>query len=219
MSKQYTKCYKANPDECRIHGIKARRPKPSISQSNNKNQGARQQHGKYQENLVKSVYKLDDYIDPSHTAAYDAQTRDGTPVSIKTEKLYTDVELGDYFRNANADKDFYMVARFWDGEKTNIVEEYHLKIPIKVWKTFFRPEHNDTIRAILDDIKHDREYDPIWKNHLKTLKMLYNGSIINLRGKRDHKSQKRMQCAISYNDFIALHQKYSTEEIYKHGFN
>lgn len=217
-------CNKRDPRTCRKHGPKLFKAKPmtdikAISQAIEMEEagGARQRHGHHQENHVKEIYKLEDYIDPSPTAAYDAQTFDGTPVSIKTEKYKTDVELGDYFRNASVDKDFYMVVRFWQGNKNHIVEEYHIKMPAKVWKTFFKPEHNTEIRRVLDDVSHDRSYDPIWKNNLNNLKMLYNGSIIRLRGKRDHKSQKRMQCAISYSDFLELHEKYKTEDIYQHG--
>ncbi|NBU98930.1 MAG: hypothetical protein EBS19_12105 [Spirochaetia bacterium] len=174
----------------------------------------RQSHGLVYEKSVKDKLGLLDYENnQSYTSKYDAKTKDGKPVSIKTEKYKTSVELGDYFRNANIDEDFYMIVSFWEKEKTNIVEEYHLLIPAEVWKSFFKREFDERIKELIFSASNERSYDSIWKEKIKQLSEDYGKPIIRLRPKRDHKRQKRMQCAIMYNDFIKLHELYKTEDL------
>lgn len=178
----------------------------------------RQAHGLNNEDRVKIGYELLDYDGESsgYTGKYDAQMKNGTPVSIKTEKIKSDVELGDYFRNAQANKDFYMVVCFWESEKDNIVEEYHVKFPIEAWEKLFNHTLDYKIRRVIKEASNDYSYDAIWTQKIEELKDEYGDNIIRLRPKRDHKKQKRMQCAISYADFLKLHAMYKTEDIKGH---
>ena len=52
----------------------------------------------------------------------------GLPISIKTEKFGSDVEMADFFRNQQVNEDFYLLVGFWKDQKDNIVEEHLLKI-------------------------------------------------------------------------------------------
>lgn len=181
---------------------------------NKRNGNERQKHGLVNEDVVKAKYKLNNYNNKNHyTAKYDAEMFDGSPVSIKTEKLGSDVELGDYFRNASKQEDFYMVVCFWEGCKSNIVEEYHVKFPVEDWRGFFNHSLDSAVRGVIDRASNEYSYDSIWKREIKELKELYGNHIIRLRPKRDHKKQKRMQCAISYSDFLELVKKYNTDDI------
>lgn len=176
----------------------------------------RQAHGLINELRIKEQFGIQTYLGKqNYTAVYDGQTSNGTPVSIKTMKYRTDVELGDYWRNVNAQNDFYMVVSFWQGSKLNIVEEYHLLIPAEEWQKLFNRELDDEIRAIIQNASNERSYDTIWKEQIKALKEAYGNSLIRLRPKRDHKKQKRMQCAISYKDFLGLYEKYQTDDLRK----
>lgn len=187
--------------------------KPIFVSVNKRNE--RQAHGFNNEDRVKSDYELLDYAGETngYTGKYDAQTKEGIPVSIKTEKLKSDVELGDYFRNAQVNQDFYLVVSFWENEKNNIVEEYHVKFPAEEWKKLFNHNLDDKIRRVIQEASNDYSYDAIWTQKIKKLKEEYGNNIIRLRPKRDHKTQKRMQCAISYADFLRLHDTYKTEDI------
>jgi hypothetical protein len=177
----------------------------------------RQAHGLHNEDRVKAKFGLLDYVGKNYyITKYDAQTIDGTPVSIKTEKIGTDIELADYFRNARIAEDFYMVVSFWDGKKTNIVEEYHVKFPHQQWQKFFNHSVDEKINNLLKEASNDRSYDEEWKKNIKELKDEYGDNIIRLRPKRDHGKQLRMQCAISYNDFMKLYETYKTEDIRRH---
>ena len=57
---------------------------------------------------------------------------------------------------------------------------------------------------MLHNITNDREDDEKWKEMIKTQKIRWQKETKNLirpRFKRDHKSQKRVQCAINNKDF------------------
>lgn len=109
-----------------------------------------------------------------------------------------------------------MIACFWEFQKENIVEEYHLKFPIKAWKKLFNHTLDDKIKMVIKEASNDYSYDAVWTQKIKELKDEYGENIIKLRPKRDHKKQKRMQCAISYSDFIKLHAMYKTGDIKRH---
>lgn len=123
---------------------------------------------------------------------------DNIPVSIKYEKFGSDVELADYFRQATICEDFYLICGFSNGE------EHILFIPHKEWKTLFCNAFNEKFRTLLSSITNDRKDDEEWKDEIAILKKEWKDSTLNLirpRFKRDHKKQKRIQCAINNKDF------------------
>lgn len=179
---------------------------------------ARQMHGFSNEYQIKQRYSLLDYDDTSYTARFDAKHMDGIPISIKTKKNRSAVELGDYWRNVEISEDFYLVVTFWKDTPDNIVDEVHMLIPGEEWSKLFDRSFDEKIRALIDNASNDYAYDAIWKSERKKLQSEYGKRIIKLRPKRDHKTQKRMQCAISYADLLDLHSKYSTDRL-KTGVN
>ena len=180
---------------------------------------ARQQHGfDYQEYVIKQLeLKPDKNYIGKNDAYY--QEKDGIeyPVQIKFIKKGSAIDLGDYRRNKNKTKDFVLIIGFWEGIKGNITEEYILYPPFEWWTGLFNAD--DTFDAdiykflgnisnsVLDDDKwvagrkrltkrwHDywllcrTEFENNWKEK-------YSKRLIIPRFKRDHKTQKRIQCAI-----------------------
>lgn len=181
--------------------------------------GARQNHGFKNEERIKEKYGLKKYTDVKsndYTSTYDAIAPNGKPVSIKTEAFKSNVELGDYFRNANANEDFYMVVSFWQGEKDNIVEEHKLLIPADEWAEHFDRTFDDKIRTLISEASNDESYDEEWKRRRLALNEEYGADqFIRLRPKRDHKKQKRMQAAIDYKDFLEFAKHYETKDFEK----
>jgi len=182
-------------------------------------EGARQKHGFKNEVRIKEKYGLQKYTDVKsndYTSTYDAVAPNGKPVSIKTEGLGSNIELGDYFRNANANEDFYMVVSFWQGEKDNIVEEYKLLVPAEEWTKNFDRSFDNKIRTLISEASNDESYDEEWKRRRLALNEEYGADqFIRLRPKRDHKKQKRMQAAISYQDFVKFAEKHETKDFEK----
>lgn len=145
--------------------------------------------------------------------------------SIKCMTNRTDVELGDFKRIAGLEKDgriikivdsneqhFMMAVSFHDGgTDKKVLVEYIIRVPISVWKTFL-----PNLRSKLVDItnmynelslhklvgKRTRETEESWLAYTSKYKQISDGVIIKLRFKRDSEGQLRIQCALSFNNFI-----------------
>lgn len=158
----------------------------------------RQIHGFKYEDYIKNRYNLKNY-ENSYTSKWDALYKD-IPVSIKTHKIGS-VELGDYFRQASVSEDFLMFIGFWDNSKTkDIVEEHILFIPHKKWNECFSNNVSEYLKHMLDNITNKYEDDAKWKsmmNEANSLWEKHTNKRIKPLYKRDHKSQKRIQCGIS----------------------
>ena len=139
----------------------------------------------------------------NYTAKWDAYYKN-IPVSIKCEKFGSDIELADFFRQSSINEDFYLICGFHkDGA---IVEEYILFIPFKEWHTYFNRGLDEKLKLLLKNITNSREDDEKWKRQIAILKKEWQeltSNLIRLRFKRDHKTQKRIQCAINNKDFYS----------------
>lgn len=180
---------------------------------------ARQQHGfDYQDYVIEQlnlspsenyISKDDAYVIEKEGIVY--------PVQIKFIKKDASIELGSYVRNKEKNKDFVLIIGFWEGIKGNIVEEYVLYPPFEWWRSLFiAPENFDEeMVRFLNDISNNYSDDDKWKigckkfiRQWKNYWKINNGKfekqwqesypdrLIIPRFKRDHKKQKRIQCAI-----------------------
>lgn len=163
----------------------------------------RQGHGFVFEEYVESKYGVN-RNDAQYTAKWDGSLN-GIPVSIKTAKIGTDVEMADFRRNAENTEDFYLFVGFWEGEKTNIVDEHVLLIRGEEWHELFPTHFVQDFAEMLDNITNSHEDDAKWRDMIAEQKERWQEETQNLirpRFKRDHKSQKRVQCAINNGDFF-----------------
>jgi len=162
----------------------------------------RQKHGFSFEDRIRYKYNIIPNTD--YTGKWDGWLNN-IPVSIKTEQLGSDIEMADFFRNMNNEEDFYLIVGFWDNDKTNIVAEYILYVPANEWALLFNKECGEFFRFMINNITNSHEDDNKWREWMKQGKeqwKLKTPNLIRPRFKRDHKAQKRIQCAINYNDFI-----------------
>ena len=163
----------------------------------------RQIHGFIYENSVIERFNL--IKENSYTAIWDAKTHNNIPVSIKYEKLSSDIELADLFRNeTERNEDFYIIVGFWETDKNHLVEEHILYIPTNDWKKMFNSALTPSFRKLLSIVSNKKEDDLMWKLGCKLLKEKWiqtTDNLIRPRFKRDHKTQKRIQCAINNKDF------------------
>jgi len=161
----------------------------------------RQSHGFAFQRAIIAKYGLTP--DVGYTAQWDAH-RGSVPVSIKSAKAGCEVELGDLFRNASIDYDFYMIVGFWSGLSKEIIDERCLLIDGDDWAGLFTHESDQIIKDFLHEITNARNDDAAWRVFVDDMKHRWAVATRNLvrpRFKRDHKIQKRMQCAISWDDF------------------
>jgi hypothetical protein len=135
------------------------------------------------------------------------------PVSIKTIKKGSSIDMADYFRISSITENFYLIVGFWEGSTDNIVEEHILLIDGAEFHALFPKGFEDKLRTLLNSVTNDRADDEKWDTLRKAAAAEYKAScpnLVSLRFKRDHKSQKRIQCAINkvpfYNYFIPKYE-------------
>lgn len=93
---------------------------------------------------------------------------------------------------------------FGKKKKNNIVEEYFLYIDNNIWKTFFDNECLSQYKNLLSLITNSHSDDNKWTEAITKLRKEWKNKTHNYivpRPKRDHKSQKRIQCAINNKEF------------------
>jgi hypothetical protein len=147
-----------------------------------------QKHGFTYEERKINEYGLTKY--KKYTAPFDAYDDDHN-YQIKTIKKGSSIDLGDYFRNAYKNEDFYLMIGFWEDDKNNIVEEYLLYIPANIWKENLSFHKKEELKYwITNIVSNDYSYDEKWKEERKYYTREWNkykDRKIQLRFKRDHK--------------------------------
>lgn len=180
-----------------------------------KSHSERQGHGFDFEDFVKEKFNILPCPEGHYTYKWDG-VLNGYPVSIKTEKIGSDIEMASFIRNANNTDDFYLIVGFWSGEKNNIVSIETLFIKGDEWHSLFDDTIVKECENFLNEITNDVSDDEKWANGREILKEKWQTQTSNLirpRFKRDHKTQKRMQCAINNKDFYNYFVKKYTKEI------
>lgn len=169
-----------------------------------------QSHGfKYEKDVIEryNLYKVEDYTNP-----FDAYDEDNNKYQIKTIKKGSSIDLGDYFRNSEKEENFYLIVSFWEDKKENIVEEYLFLIDCNSWKELLSFSLKEEMKDwITNKVSNSKEYDEVWKREVKYFKNRFENEKdrkIKLRFKRDHKSQRRIQCAINSNDLEYLKENF-----------
>lgn len=174
----------------------------------------RQAHGFVFEEYVEKEFGVN-RSGKTYTDSWDGELN-GKPVSIKTAKLGSDVELADFRRNALNTQDFYLIVGFWEGSKTNIVKVEKLLINGSEWHTLFPQHFIADFAALLASVTNDKSDDAKWRSLITAQRKQWQaetGNLIRPRFKRDHKTQKRIQCAINYKDFYNYFvPKYNDQE-------
>lgn len=144
--------------------------------------------------------------------------------SIKSIGDRKSVEMGDFKRisgleivegklkfRSDGTENFMFQVSFHDGSSDrNIIVEYLILMPIKVWRTYLPDMTNLTLyNNMYKDLSKHRlkgERTEIseseWSKFQNKYSKLTDNSVIKLRFKRDSKGQLRIQSAINYNDFI-----------------
>jgi hypothetical protein len=175
-----------------------------IKPKNHKNTAKeRQGHGFEFEAIVKEKFHILPCPEGHYTYKWDGMLN-GYPVSIKTEQNTSDIEMASFLRNATNTDSFYLIVGFWEGTKDNIISIETLFIDGTEWHQLFNETIVQECQDFLHQITNDISDDDRWKEGCKELKNKWATATSNLirpRFKRDHKTQKRMQCAINYSDF------------------
>ncbi len=185
---------------------------------------ARQQHGfDYQNYVIRQLNLKEDGNYIGKNDAYCIEKGNvNYPVLIKFTKKGSPIDLADYRRNKDRTEDFALIVGFWQGIKGNIAEEHILYPPCEWWQSLFLtdPDFDKDMYSFLNNISNDRSDDAFWKEGCKEFKIRWDNywqevrpafeerwgcncpeRLIQPRFKRDHKTQKRIQCAIPNKKF------------------
>jgi hypothetical protein len=159
----------------------------------------RQGHGfEFEQQIIKR-YNLQkcNYVSP-----FDAICGN-LPIQVKCIKYGCAIELGDYFRNKRKHCDFILYVGFWKNTKDNIVEECIFSVNHEAFIANLRYDADEQMTAGMKLITNLREDDCKWEEYCKFHKQKYSkfDNKIDIRFKRDHKTQKRIQCAIAWKNF------------------
>ena len=131
----------------------------------------------------------------------------GGPISIKTAKWRGSVYFGDATRQFQINQPFTLIVGFWKSEanKKKIAKIVESVVSPDKWKEIWKPLTAETIRE-LDILIKDRSVSPeIARNRIQEkLLTLRNKkpTIITLNPKIDSKTQRRLQCSLSFANFF-----------------
>ncbi len=160
----------------------------------------RQIHGFLYETQIIDRYKLvkcEKYI-----SEYDAYTSTGTPVQIKYRKYKSSICFGDLKRNMLKERDFILVIGTWKDNHNNKISEdvYHINYEKFTSMCFFK--NLNLALSEMKTISNSKEDVSLLKKMTLKYKKIYpKENIIHINFKRDHKSQKRIQCSISNKNY------------------
>ncbi len=166
-----------------------------------------QKHGVIFEKWIRDTF-FDGYTPRSYTQKWDIPANankrfGGIPVNPKATKYRTPVDLGDALRQYQIDEPFYFVIGYWQQEESkkrfvNVVAarldpaEYR-----KLWGDV-KLEDLERLDAIIKQTPDYLEARRLAQAMKKTAP--FNTSIIKLNPKIDSKTQRRLQCSLSFKD-------------------
>jgi hypothetical protein len=180
---------------------------------------ARQGHGFTNENTVIKRFGL--RKEQSYTAKWDAYSPTDVPISIKSPEASRPIEFGSYWNQINVTEDFYIIYSPYayvekDGVQIRVFAEPVIaKIPATVWNGLFDTAFNSRIKRVMEQVTNDKSDDTKFKELVKDFKSQYikSKAKMNVLFKRDHKTQKRVQCSLDNTEFLKLINKYKQKEI------
>lgn len=178
----------------------------------------RQKHGlDFQEAVVEALgYKSNTY-----SAKFDARKINDceleTGVSVKYQRFKADLSFGDIERQLIIDEPFELIAGFWQHSKYTVVEFYHIMVCPNLWQSLFGDRFiiQEFQNYIKFEVQQDATYRAtVWKKRRIEFQTRYNltSPVIKMRPKVSN-SNKRLQCAINYKDFIEIFTKSNTNAI------
>ncbi len=165
-----------------------------------------QKHGLVFEKWVRDTFfeKYETGYGAKWDIAKEANKKYGNlPVSIKSIKYGSSINMGDAIRQRSINEDFVLLVGFWkqEGKLKRIVNVTSTKIDRTLWNSLWEPLSLDDISELDRLIKsYGVHYSEIRKQaQLLKSKHPYCDCSITLNPKIDSKSQRRLQCSIGFN--------------------
>jgi hypothetical protein len=182
-----------------------------LSHADSTSGSARQEHGFVFQSAAANLMGL--YVPQGYTHKWDAY--DNNPESSPTSPCYSfknvsysnNIELGSLKRQASLDTDFYLCVALWRENKLNIERIYFMHVKAAYWQSLWPDDVTPFLeQSVFHNISNSRADDANWSQRRSELssaweKALPPGSPIKWHAKRDHGSQRRIQCSIGKEGF------------------
>lgn len=165
-----------------------------------------QNHGVIFEKWIRDTF-FDGYTPESYTQKWDIPASankkfGGIPVNPKAAKFKGAVDLGDALRQFDIDEPFWLIIGYWqqDGETKRFVNVVATRMEPEQWCQLW----GDLERADLKRLDKIIKQTPDPREARRLVQEIkrepkFKSSIITLNPKIDSKSQRRLQCSLSWN--------------------
>ncbi len=176
---------------------------------------AKQHHGFLYEQKVIDKFQLQKAT--SYTSPFDAH-RASLNIQIKCIQHGSSIEFGDYLRNKKKTENFVLVVGFWKDAKDNIIQEDIFNVNADNFKNNLHYPYDKEMFAEMKLITNEYDDDSIWLEFCKKHRLQWREfkNHMDLRFRRDHKKQQRIQCGVSWKNynywFTEEMKKYSHDE-------
>jgi hypothetical protein len=167
-----------------------------------------QRHGYVFEKWVRDTF-FDGYKAPSYTQEWDvAATANkkygGMPVSIKTAKYGSSVDLGDALRQYSIHEAFLIIIGYWqqDGENKRIVNIVAATVEPALYHKLWEPIALEDLRRLDATVKNRVLTPQQAREAARKIKSAppFTKAVMAVNPKIDSKHQRRLQCSLSFKE-------------------
>jgi hypothetical protein len=169
-----------------------------------------QRHGYVFEKWVRDTF-FGGYVQPDYTQKWDIpkevnKLHGGLPCNMKAIKYSAPVDMGDALRQFQVDEPFILIVAFWrqEGEKKRIVNIVAPTVTPALYRKLWEPITLEDLKR-LDAVVKDRTLD-YRKARAAAQKIKsappFTRAIITVNPKIDEKSQRRLQCSLSFKNLF-----------------
>lgn len=182
-----------------------------------------QNHGVVFEKWIRDTF-FDGYEPDSYTQKWDIpkaanKKYGGVPVNPKAIKYKAPVDLGDALRQYKIDEPFMMIIGYWqqNGDKKRYVNIVAATITPENWKKLWGPVTFADLEKLDAVIKNTPDYKEARRLAQEMKKQEpFSKSILTLNPKIDSKSQRRLQCSLSFSNVFQYLAPTSDPAIQEH---
>ena len=170
-----------------------------------------QNHGVVFEQWIRDTF-FDGYTPESYTQKWDIPASankkfGGIAVNPKAIKYKGSVDMGDALRQYDVDEPFWLIVGYWqqEGDNKRFVNVVAERIEPQQWRKLW----GDLERADLERLDAVIKETPDYKEARKLAQAIkrepkFKSSIITLNPKIDSKSQRRLQCSLSWSKMFKI---------------
>jgi hypothetical protein len=169
-----------------------------------------QHHGYVFEKWVRDAF-FGGYIQPDYTQKWDIpkevnKLHGGLPCNMKAIKYGAPVDMGDALRQFRVNEPFILLVAFWrqEGDKKRIVNIIAPTVTPGMYRKLWEPITLESLKQ-LDAVVKDRKLDcKAARAAAQKIKSAppFTRAIITVNPKIDEKSQRRLQCSLSFKNLF-----------------